>query len=372
MKTSCILPQKLFVVILRKTTEVVTLISVAACGGGGGTGESQTASPQSATCSQFVYQQQAQAYMVQFGATQLDADHDGIACEALPRDKSSSGTRTSASYPTASAFITSIGSSASFSRTSDFNLEATWRYLSIIDSYDYFVLAQGDSPEISFGYNGTRVKMQFAQVARNTTLLGFGEWPGFSGIYADGIGVELPEIQNVPVELPAGDYLYLSQTCLSIECESSKGTLRISGGKMRACPDSTVVTSNCQNVITASFGKGGPVWKSDDELSMTLIAANGMIAYRRCIGPLSSHSCTVIFGIPSTDSRTEFRQPAKSIGRDGYNLKIFQPSALPGNIRSSTIPGIFSIGTGNAYMLQNKAGDYITYDVSFGFALHAD
>lgn len=371
MKTSSSLPQKSFAVITRNTIQVVALISVAACGGGG-TGESKTASPQSATCSQFIYQQQAQAYMVQFEATQLDADHDGIACEALPRAKSSSGTRIAASYPAASTFITTIGSTASFSRTSDFSLDATWRFLSILDSYDYFALAQGDSAEISFGYNGTRVKMQFAQVAQNATLLGFGEWPGFSGIYADGIGVELPEILNSPIDLPVGDYLYLSQTCVSIECESSKGTLRISGGKLLACPDSTVVTSSCLNAIKASFEKGGPVWKSDDELGMTLIAANGMIAYRRCSGALSSHSCTVVFGIPVSDSRTEFRPPAKSIGRDGYNLKVIQPAVSPTNIRSSTIPGIFSIRTGNAYMLQNRAGDYITYDVGFGFTLHAD
>jgi hypothetical protein len=48
---------------------------LAACGGGG--------SDKNATCSDFTYQEDAQAAL-RNGATQLDGDHDGIACENLP------------------------------------------------------------------------------------------------------------------------------------------------------------------------------------------------------------------------------------------------------------------------------------------------
>jgi ABC-type glycerol-3-phosphate transport system substrate-binding protein len=51
---------------------------VAACGGGG------TSSADSTTCANFATQSQAQQYFNTHDAPQLDADHDGIACEALP------------------------------------------------------------------------------------------------------------------------------------------------------------------------------------------------------------------------------------------------------------------------------------------------
>ncbi len=44
-----------------------------------------TGSADTATCSLFVTQEDAQAYFFANGAGQLDADNDGVACEELPR-----------------------------------------------------------------------------------------------------------------------------------------------------------------------------------------------------------------------------------------------------------------------------------------------
>src|SRR4051812_11657057 len=56
---------------------VVLVGLISGCGGGGGAPED------SAQCSNFTYQEDAQAAFAA-GATQLDADKDGIACESLP------------------------------------------------------------------------------------------------------------------------------------------------------------------------------------------------------------------------------------------------------------------------------------------------
>lgn len=69
-------------------------ITLAGCGGdagagadtsasGGGASERPTDDGTGRTCSDFTYQQEAQA-AYEGGAGQLDGDNDGIACEELP------------------------------------------------------------------------------------------------------------------------------------------------------------------------------------------------------------------------------------------------------------------------------------------------
>ena len=55
-------------------------IALTACGGGGDDGRSDDAD-----CSNFSYQQDAQAWHNSNPGSDLDADNDGIACEHLPR-----------------------------------------------------------------------------------------------------------------------------------------------------------------------------------------------------------------------------------------------------------------------------------------------
>lgn len=56
---------------------VVLIMSIlTACGGGGS---------DDADCSDFEYQQDAQAWHIKNPGSDLDADNDGIACEHLPR-----------------------------------------------------------------------------------------------------------------------------------------------------------------------------------------------------------------------------------------------------------------------------------------------
>ena len=55
---------------------IALVLCCAACGGGGST--------DSATCSDFATHTTAQNYFNTHDAPQLDSDHDGLACEALP------------------------------------------------------------------------------------------------------------------------------------------------------------------------------------------------------------------------------------------------------------------------------------------------
>ena len=58
-------------------------------------------------CADFATQQEAQAYMQQHGATYLDGDKDGVACESLPRRSGSTAVPTAApSQQTSQASLT--------------------------------------------------------------------------------------------------------------------------------------------------------------------------------------------------------------------------------------------------------------------------
>jgi hypothetical protein len=56
----------------------VHAVILAGCGGGG------SSSGKDAVCSDFSYQEDAQAFFQSHGASQLDGDKDGLACESLP------------------------------------------------------------------------------------------------------------------------------------------------------------------------------------------------------------------------------------------------------------------------------------------------
>jgi endonuclease YncB( thermonuclease family) len=62
---------------------------------------------QAVTCASFTTQEEAQAYMEQYGARKLDGDKDGIACERLPRSGRSAVPVTA---PVSSSFqVVSVG-----------------------------------------------------------------------------------------------------------------------------------------------------------------------------------------------------------------------------------------------------------------------
>lgn len=60
-------------------------------------------------CRDFSTQAEAQAYMQANGATYLDGDNDGVACESLPRGTSSGGLPSQPGSPSQSAIVVSTG-----------------------------------------------------------------------------------------------------------------------------------------------------------------------------------------------------------------------------------------------------------------------
>lgn len=70
---------------------LLVLLTVASCGGGGGGSSGGQSATNTARCSDFIYQEDAQA-AYRAGQTQLDGDNDGIACESLPHRPGSPST----------------------------------------------------------------------------------------------------------------------------------------------------------------------------------------------------------------------------------------------------------------------------------------
>jgi endonuclease YncB( thermonuclease family) len=68
-----------------------------------------TAPAQAVTCASFTTQAEAQAYMQRYGATKLDGDRDGVACESLPRGTSNANTSNPGAAPTGSYKVLSVG-----------------------------------------------------------------------------------------------------------------------------------------------------------------------------------------------------------------------------------------------------------------------
>ncbi|MFM2429941.1 MAG: hypothetical protein RLZZ511_1154 [Cyanobacteriota bacterium] len=66
-----------------------------------------TAPAKAVTCANFTTQAEAQAYMQRYGATKLDGDRDGVACESLPRGGAPTATVTSA--PASNYTILTVG-----------------------------------------------------------------------------------------------------------------------------------------------------------------------------------------------------------------------------------------------------------------------
>jgi hypothetical protein len=105
-----------------------TTILLAACGGGGG----DSVSLKSAVCANYQYQQDAQA-AYRAGATQLDGDNDGIACEALPSRPAGAP---AASYPFEPVFARAMTNGIALSGTA-IDLAGTYNFaLTIVPAAD--------------------------------------------------------------------------------------------------------------------------------------------------------------------------------------------------------------------------------------------
>lgn len=104
---------------------IVAILSatiLSGCGGGGDDGKSSGSSK--LVCANFQYQESAQDAL-KGGASQLDADHDGIACESLPhRPSANTSTNTPVvvpTYPLQSAYKALV----STSRSNKFSVSGT-------------------------------------------------------------------------------------------------------------------------------------------------------------------------------------------------------------------------------------------------------
>jgi hypothetical protein len=264
------------------------------------------------------------------------------------------------SFPSRSAYITTLGSLAILEKTSDFNIDSTWSFLSsTLVNGDSYRLSQGSFPELKYLYIGSSMPLQLA-FPSSGTLVGLGEWPGFLGFRANALGVALVSQSVSP--LNTTPYRFVGQTCRGNQCDGTiKGTLQALGGTLLACPEASIVTETCTGLLRANFTSGGPLWNSQSGAESLIIAANGMLSYRKCSGTVSQYQCTTLMGVAASEANASFVPLIKSIGDNGINVGDYSANNNIANLLSSTVPGVLTTPTSGVYVIQNKTGDYITY-----------
>jgi Excalibur calcium-binding domain len=210
------------------TTVALLLWGLSGCGGGG--------ADKDAVCADFQYQEDAQA-AYNGGATQLDGDKDGIACEALAhRPGASTGgggasSGSTASYPPYDLF---------FAQGSLATLRPAFGAYSL-NYHSFFSSGSATGPlAVTTTGGGSQVVTDLLTVRYAVTSDGtLVSWtPAGGGIPAStGLGISAGDAASLS-EL-VGAYTVLGQRCSAnmAICRSSVATVRISaGGTFELCP----------------------------------------------------------------------------------------------------------------------------------------
>lgn len=235
------------------------VLGLAACGGGGSAGSGSagtgnTTGGSSATCSMFQYQEDAQAYQNAHASAGLDADHDGIACESLPRRPSSAGSPSSEVIAPYASYIDLDGQVHRLQRSSSgkYTESFTGRVSAFSSSTLQTATAQADEKVVLSGgqhelYQGPDLGLIFGPKAAGPSQASAGLGFAWSG---------------QTIASLAGVYRVLGQRCqysdpsnLSTrQCSMVYGTLQVtSTGATQFCPQADY-TPQCSAASSGSVG----------------------------------------------------------------------------------------------------------------------
>lgn len=223
---------------------------VAGCGGGGAS---------DTTCASFVYQEDAQANY----AKHLDADNDGIACEALPRRPTSSSSQPGANpgsppTPTPPPTVTrTLVFVDTFARSPRVEALSDGRYRFSAPAF-YSPIAE--SLQTALVGNSGAVTLNPSQ---------FSYFPAFSDLYLSRFpqnfgtshGLAFEHLGTLKTSLVT-DYVLLGRRCTSDlmdQCILVSGTARIgSSGTFDFCPQATYSDSCASRISFQIDGQSGP------------------------------------------------------------------------------------------------------------------
>ena len=331
------------------------------CGGGAGS---------DTTCASFTYQEDAQANY----AKHLDADSDGIACEALPRRPTSTTPQPGANPGTPSTPTPPITVTRSLEFNDTFGRSPLVEALS--DGRYRFSASAFYSP-IGVSYQSALLR---ADEAITLTPTQFSYFPAFPDLYlsrfpqafgiSHGIAFVQPGILKVSL---ATDYLLIGRRCTSDsrdQCTLIVGTARIgSTGSFDFCPQATYTDSCASRISFQIDAQAGPatqfVFTPDSFRFGSLRAAS-----------TTTSAISVAMNINS-DVYSLFGQP---VGRSAYIssgvYRLTGISASGGattelaNITTSPHPSIprLNIGSGGQLYLLGDSGLLVTGTQSIGSA----
>lgn len=349
---------------VRLAIPTISLILIG-CGGGGG---------DDTTCASFTYQEDAQANY----AKHLDADNDGIACEALPRRPSgpispSTGNPTIPSSP-APTVVSSLTFLDTFARSPLVESMSDGQYRFSISAF-YTPLAeayqsaqQRTGGVLSLSPSGFTYFSAFPEIYLSR----------FRQNYATSEGLAFAHAGVLKATL-AGDYVLLGRRCTSDtidRCTLASGTARVSSsGSFEFCPSASY-SNNCASKISYQIdSQPGPA--SEFVFTPSSFKFGSLRA-----ATANSSTITVVMQL-GEDIYSLFGQPltrTRILNSGTYVLTSLSPdNALASNVTNiiaaphPIIPGISINGNAEYFLLSDigllvtgkQALDSTTFSISF-------
>jgi len=338
---------------------------VAGCGGGGGDKD----------CSDFTYQQDAQAWHNSHSNSDLDRDHDGIACESLPSRPSGGGggggaTSSNMTLPSVMIFDLS-GDVTSISRQSGYYARTSLRVdgsggASMTGTHysdGRFGLSGSSGVEYVLDYGGQEGYPARNMLAREPAYA----WPADSDVMTS-LG-----------SAPGGVYNYMGKRCVSSGCTVTYGQFSVDVASSRVAMCQGGPLSGCgANTQTYSFTSSFPVTdmpgvfqlRSPDGASPGVIAfgtsAQGVIGISVVSQDASRAKISGFAGKASitnkiTDSPTA---PLHSISAAGTSAATNKGVLANGAINDQPLPGFYRLSSNSAAlnMLSGAPTRVLVYD----------
>lgn len=350
-------------------TFLFAAVGFSGCGGGGGGADSH------ARCSDFRYQEDAQAALAA-GATQLDGDHDGVACESLPHRPTSSPTPSPAptpapvptpppAAPVAINFMSVKGDQGTLLGTT--------------------ASAQFDVYAHDGGITGMLQRSDQASSATTQTYLGDGMTFRTTTV-ADELMVAMTDTPGLAVPAVAtnlsdvaGDYTLLGQQCSwSSGCKAAYASGRMTAtGGWHICIGQPY-SSNCTGGIDlqASTPQDEPsnvgTWTLGDQRarmvgwpkrSLVELAFQDLYA-SSATGSINT-TRTTLFGFKTAAAATTAVPSTSSYSwyDEGYYIKTGVPPEVARTGSASATPGLFMSAGGDLY-LRSTTGILVSWNGS--------
>src|SRR3569623_449722 len=349
--------------------------AITGCSDGGISGSNSSSSSNSSglTCSQFTYQEDAQeAY--RSGATQLDGDNDGVACESLPRKRKQ---------------LSNIALHKEFNneRTSYDFLTSQSELVSLrpVDE-GYVVAVYGAGGTSVVGPVAIRQENEIQEIASSVQTIKFLRSSDNSLISWSSATIDVPEsigigsVVSSPINIDtlSGTYKLLGQRCTALTnlCAMAYATARLeANGELNVCVKDRDTNGCAENVIRklqTQNKKLQNVWSLGDIRENLISPRSGEIAFSYHDGNKDMPTRLVFFGqlANSTEYSPLENEQLLTFSSQGQ-FSVANPSASSWRVLPNTpFDGFFGDTEGNAY-LRSTNGGLIAWGNQEGLSIYA-